>query len=602
MRTPPDVVRIGGASGFWGESDIALPPLIAAKPNYLVFDYLAEITMSILARARAEEPSQGYARDFVTTVLDAHLSTLARDGIKVISNAGGVNPEACGAAVRALVERLGLELEVAVVTGDDLSDRLDTLGRADIREMFTGARFPEASSIQSVNAYLGAFPIAAALREGADIVITGRVVDSAVTLGACIHEFGWGPADLDALAGASLAGHILECTTQATGGNFTDWAEVAEGLLDIGYPLAEIAADGSFSCTKPEGTGGKLTRATVTEQLLYEIGDPAAYILPDVVCDLTQVTVEEVAPDRVRVSGARGRPAPSTYKVSATYADGFRGGNVLFFYGFEAARKARTFGELAIARAERRLEAARLPPLTESLVEIIGDESHYGANRRPYEAREVAVKIAAKHPHPKGVALLLKETIGAALGSPPGLTIYAGGRPRPSPVVRLFSFTHPKSEIRAVVHLGDRDVVMPPPSGSDVALGTSPPSPAPPPLPEGAGEKEAWIEVPLLELAWARSGDKGDKANVGVIARREAWMPYIWSELTEAQVAQRFAHFGPSRVERFYLSGTTSMNFLIHDVLGGGGVASLRNDPQGKGYAQILLDHPIPVPARLVGG
>ncbi|MEL6183799.1 MAG: acyclic terpene utilization AtuA family protein, partial [Myxococcota bacterium] len=532
-----DTVRVGGASGFWGESALALPQLVASDLDFLVFDYLAEITMSILARARSEDPSQGYARDFVHKALRVHLPALAKAGIKVVSNAGGVNPEACGEAIRSLVTELDLDLRVAVISGDDLSDQLRDLATEAPVEMFSGARFPDLAKVQSVNAYLGAFPIAAALREGADIVVTGRVVDSAVTLGACIYAFDWGPDKLDELAGASLAGHILECTSQATGGNFTDWEDVAGGLLDIGYPIAEISRDGSFTCTKPEGTGGQVRRATVAEQLLYEVGDPGAYVLPDVVCDLRQVRIEEVGPNRVRVTGAQGHMPPSTYKVSATFADGFRGGNVLFFYGFEAARKARTFGELAVARAERRLEQGGLPPFEETLVEIIGDESHYGAARRSFEAREVAVKIAAKHPSPMGIEALLRETIGAALGAPPGLTLYAGGRPKPSPVVRLFSFRHPKERVSIRVEL-DGEPVSAGPSSSSARRTPSPSTRTlPAPVPALPSADEALVEVPLIRLAWARSGDKGDKANIGVIARRTELVPYIWAALTEPAVA-----------------------------------------------------------------
>jgi len=234
--------------------------------------------------------------------------------------------------------------------------------------MFSGAAFPPIGKLASINAYLGAHPIAEALDAGADIVITGRVVDSAVTLGACIHEFGWGRGDLDCLAGGSLAGHILECGPQATGGNFTDWELVADRFADIGYPIAEIAEDGAFVCTKPAGTGGLVTPQTVGEQMLYEIGDPQAYILPDVVCDFSAVSLEQESAHRVRVRGARGYPPPADYKVCATWADGFRGGLVWFFCGFDADRKARVFADAALQRARRRLAGAGLPDFTESCV------------------------------------------------------------------------------------------------------------------------------------------------------------------------------------------------------------------------------------------
>src|SRR5690606_3148784 len=244
------------------------------------------------------------------------------------------------------------------------------------------------------NAYLGAFPVAEALDRGADIVITGRNVDSAVTLGACIHAFGWRREDADLLAAGSLCGHILECGAQATGGNFTDWHLVADTLWDIGYPIAEIGADGVFHVTRPEGTGGAVTVGTVGEQMLYEIGDPQAYLLPDVVCDFSGVTLEQSGTDRVKVSGARGLPAPDSYKVSATYEDGFRAGAVWFFYGEEAATKARAFADSALKRARNKLRALNAPDYDEVLVEVMGDESLYGAEARKTDARDVALKVA----------------------------------------------------------------------------------------------------------------------------------------------------------------------------------------------------------------
>ncbi|HSG57391.1 MAG TPA: acyclic terpene utilization AtuA family protein, partial [Paracoccaceae bacterium] len=235
-------VKIGGASGFWGDAALATPQLLAAGGlDFIVYDYLAEITMAILARVRQADPAQGYATDFVQAAMAPNLGEIARQGARILSNAGGVNPEACAEALRAEIAKQGLDLKVAVVGGDDLMDRLGDIAATAPRDMFTGAVFPTTAKVGSLNVYLGAFPIAAALDRGADIVITGRCVDSAVTLGACIHAFGWTPQDLDALAGGSLAGHILECGPQATGGNFTDWEAVADRLEDIGYPIAEVS-------------------------------------------------------------------------------------------------------------------------------------------------------------------------------------------------------------------------------------------------------------------------------------------------------------------------------------------------------------------------
>ena len=579
------VVRIGGASGFWGDAAMATPQLLRAGGlDYIVYDYLAEITMSILARARAEKPEMGYATDFVSLALKPNLAEIARQKVKIIANAGGVNPEACAAAVRALLTERGLALKVAAVTGDDLMAQKEELARTAPAEMFSGEAFPEAKRLLSINAYLGAFPIAKALDEGADIVITGRCVDSAVTLGPLIHEFGWRAAEWDKLAGGSLAGHILECGPQATGGNFTDWESVIDRLVDIGYPIAEVSADGSFVCTKPEGSGGVVNVGTVSEQMLYEIGDPEAYLLPDVVCDFSNVAITQAGPDRVTVSGAKGRPAPDTYKVCATYLDGFRGGMTMTFYGLDASRKAERFAEAVFKRARRTLRGLNLPEFSETSIEVIGAESQFGSARRIESAREVAVKLAAKHPDAIGIGILLKEATGLGLATPPGLSGFAGGRPKPMPVARLFSFTLPKAAVSIGIEVeGARQTFAGAPGTRfDPGALEHPDAPAPDDL-------NNLVSVPLVALAWARSGDKGNKANIGVIARRAEYFPYICRSLTVDVVAARFAHFLEGEVERFVLPGPFALNFLLHEVLGGGGVASLRNDPQGKGYAQLLL-------------
>jgi hypothetical protein len=592
------VLRVGGASGFWGDAARATPQLLdSAGLDYIVYDYLAEITMSIMARARSQDESKGYAPDFVSAAMKPNLAKIAGRGIKVISNAGGVNPQACAAALRSVIAEQGLDLTVACVVGDDLMAGAEQLQAAGITEMFSGESFPATDKLQSINAYLGAFPIARALDLGADIVVTGRCVDSAVTLGACIHAFGWGRDDLDRLAMGSLAGHILECGPQATGGNFTDWEQVP-GMANIGYPIAEISSDGSFICTKPEGTGGLVTVGTVSEQMLYEIGDPQAYILPDVVCDFSTATIEQLGANRVRVAGATGRPAPDTYKVSATYADQFRGGTYMTFYGIDADRKAAAFAAAVFEASRNVFKAFALPDFSETSIELIGAESQYGKFARVKGSREVAMKIAAKHPDAMGIGILLKEAVGLGLATPPGLSGFAGGRPKPSPVVRLFSFVIPKDRVTVRILLDTDERVCDEVHGEALVVAdiARPAGPV-------AAAVDTMVEVPLVALAWGRSGDKGNKANIGIVARRPEYLPFIYQALTEAAVTERFAHFladtGAGKVERFLLPGSNAVNFLLHDVLGGGGVASIRNDPQAKGYSQLLLECPIPVPTAL---
>lgn len=596
---PDKKIRIGGASGFWGESAMATPQLLDAGVDYLVYDYLAEITMSIMARAYAKDPAAGYASDFISAVLKPHARIIAAQGVKIIANAGGVNPQSCGEAARALIREQGLDLKVAVITGDNLLAELDRIAADPPTEMFTGAAFPDKDKIASINAYLGAFPIARALAEGADIVITGRCVDSAVTLGACIHEFGWSASDHDLLASGSLAGHLLECGPQATGGNFTDWEDAGD-IANIGYPIGTVSSDGSFTVTKPEGTGGCVTVGTVSEQMLYEIGDPQAYILPDVVCDFSQVEITQSGPDKVHVSPARGYPAPDQYKTCLTYGEGYRGGTYVSFYGFDAARKAQKFCDNVFARASKILRGHNLGEYSETSVELIGAESQFGDFAADHEPREVVAKIAAKHSEAAAIGILLRELTGLGLATPPGLSGFSGARAKPSPVVRLFSCLTPKDAIAIRIDV-DGQITEFSDSAGEAFDPRSISRPANPVLP---GIADEIVSVPLIRLAWARSGDKGNKANIGVIARNPACLPYIWAALTPESVAKRFGHFidggaNAAAVQKFHLPGSHAINFLIDAVLGGGGVASIRNDAQGKGYGQILLAHPVAIPAAL---
>ncbi|MEX0347016.1 MAG: acyclic terpene utilization AtuA family protein [Rhizobiaceae bacterium] len=586
-----DTVRIGGASGYWGDASYATKQLLGAgNLDFIVYDYLAEITMSIMARARAKDPQAGYATDFVTSALAPNIMQIAEKQVRIISNAGGTNPQACGQAVRDMIAKTGADLSVAVITGDDLMDRAGQFADQGITDMFSGEPFPDPGKIASINAYLGAFPIAAALKRGADIVITGRCVDSAVTLGACIHAFGWEADQFDLLAAGSLAGHIIECGSQATGGNFTDWRDAGD-LAQIGYPIVEVEEDGRFTVSKPEGSTGIVSRGSVGEQMLYEIGDPQAYLLPDVACDFSDVTIEESGENQVVVSGARGNRPPETYKVSATFADGFRAGQLLAFNGFEARAKAQAYGEASIERARAILRSLNAPDYDETSIEISGGAT---GNVDGYE--EVMLKAAVRHRDARAVGLFLREMTGLGLATPAGMSAFTGGgRARPSPVVRLFSFAVPKSDVQATVDLGEgpRELELHPDPQDTIGREPMPAAPDQANLPGRS------IHVPLIRLAWARSGDKGNNANIGVMARRPEYMPWIWSALDEMAIASHFADYLDGKVARYYLPGSHSMNILLHDVLGGGGIASLRNDAQGKGYAQLLLAHPIPIPQKL---
>ncbi|RON00995.1 terpene utilization protein AtuA [Pseudomonas brassicacearum] len=584
-------VRIGCASAFWGDTSTAAAQLVeGAQLDYLVFDYLAEITMSILAGARMKDPQAGYATDFIE-VLSPLLNQICEQKIRVISNAGGINPLACAAALQAACDKAGVSLNIAVLLGDDLQPQFEQLAACGVKEMFSGAPLPP--MCVSTNAYLGAPGIVEALRLGADIIITGRVVDSAVVSAALMHEFGWSWQDYDKLAQAALAGHIIECGAQCTGGNFTDWQEVPD-YEHIGFPIVEVSADGQFIVSKPEGSGGLVTPLSVGEQLLYEIGNPRAYLLPDVVCDFSQVKLQHQGQNIVHVHGAKGLPPPRQYKVSATWPDGFRCTASCLIAGIDAVAKARRVSQAIIAKTSEMFSQRGWAPYSEVNIELLGSEATYGPHGQRQDSREVVIKLAVRHPNKQALVLFSREIAQAATGMAPGLTGIVGGRPTVYPLIRLFSFLIDKNTCALEIDLqGQRHpCVLPALDHLDTA---TLPVPFDPPKPHGRAD----ASVALVKLAVARSGDKGNHSNIGVMARAPEYLPWIAEALTPAVVVDWMSHvLDPihGRVERWYLPGTHSLNFLLENALGGGGVASLRIDPQGKAFAQQLLEIQIPVP------
>ncbi|GAA5562125.1 hypothetical protein Asch02_03644 [Acinetobacter schindleri] len=589
------VVKIGCASGFWGDTNTAAFQLVHLTDiNYLVFDYLSEITMSIMAKAKMVEPKHGYALDFVSRVMAPLLKKIAEKKIKMISNAGGVNPLACRDALQKIIKEYGLDLKVAVVLGDDLLPKHEQLKSQNIQEMFSGEALPQ--QVASSNAYLGAVAIRDALDLGADIVITGRVVDSAVVLAPLLHEYQWSLDDYDKLAQGSLAGHVIECGAQCTGGNFTDW-QLVQGFDNMGFPVVEVSEDGSFIVTKPQGTGGLVSTATVAEQIVYEIGNPQAYLLPDVIADFSHVHLEQVGEHRVRVTGAKGQAPTTQYKVSATYPDGYRVLVSFLIAGREAPQKAQVIADAILSKCERVLAMRSVPPFSEKSVEILGIESTYGEHAQTLNSREVVVKIAVKHMFKEVCMFFASEIAQASTGMAPALAGIVGGRPKASPVIKLFSFLIDKNQVSVEIDFeGKRYPVEIPQGVFTEQLPTL-----------KAGENAIYqgdeIEVPLIEIAHVRSGDKGNHSNIGVIARKADYLPWIRAALTEQTVASYMQHVldaEKGRVIRYELPGLNALNFMLENALGGGGVASLRIDPQGKAFAQQLLDMPVKVPAHLL--
>ncbi len=597
---PADRIVIANCGGFWGDDPTAARRQVEGGPvDYLVMDYLAEVTMAILQKQRQRKPEAGYATDFVAQLRDT-LPTCVERGIKVISNAGGVNPLACKAAVENLAEELGVgdRVRVGVVLGDDIYDRLDDLiaGGQPLNNMDTGRPLSdERDNVLSANVYLGAAPVVRALELGANVVITGRVTDTGVTLAPMIHEFGWAQDDWNRLAAGIVAGHIIECGTQCTGGNFTDWQKV-KSLSNLGFPLVEAFPDGTFTVTKHPGTGGLVSVHSISEQLLYEMGAPQ-YLAPDCIARFDSIRLTQDGPDRVRVSGIVGEPPPEKLKVSVSFSHGYRAFGRLVVTGPDTLAKAEKVAQLVWESAggtelyedtctQFLAWNATHPPLTDS------------------EPSELMVQLAVRdHDEKKINSRFGVQVVPRVLGSVPGITVLADqGRPRASDVVGYWPALIDRSCVPMKVVVGDDDEVDVPHLDLSTAAPAGPAFTAEsPPRPSGGGGGDT-VTVPLSRLCLARSGDKGDTSNVGVLARSEAIYSWMVEHITPEFVKKRFAGICKGEVERHEVPNLLACNFLLHESLGGGGTLSLILDPQGKTYAQYLLAAEVEVEAGLLHG
>lgn len=565
------VIRIGGGSAFFIDSALAVPQLLGAGVDYLLLDYLAEGAMGLLGRMKQADPDSGFTGDFMDVHIGPFLAQIAAKRVRILSNAGGVNPDGLAAKLRDRIAELGLDLSVACVDGDDLMHRLSDF--ADIRDMFTGAPFPQ-KGVTSANAYLGAFPIAHALGQGADIVITGRVVDSALALGPLIHEFGWGPGDLDLLAGGTLAGHLIECGAQVTGGTFTDWREV-EGWANIGAPIAECHADGSCVITKPEGSGGLVSFGTVAEQLLYETSDPAAYIVPDVTCDFTHVTIEQIGKDRVRAANARGLPAPATLKACATWDDGWRAVAYQPVIGPAAAEKASKQAEALFERGRMMLRGRNMADWRHTESVLIGGS--YPASQ------EVVAKLVVEHDEALAVQMFAREQFAAISAMAPGTSVAFGFQI--APCMGLISFLVPREEVAARVDGAKLH--------SGAVEGRNPkrlPEPTPPSSvsPSDCHLPTSGEGLTVMDLAFTRSGEKGETINIGVIAREPGYLPRLKAALTPDMLKAHLADLGDFSVTIYDLPGIHAINIVLDGALPGGLNASQRLDPAAKSIGQRL--------------
>jgi hypothetical protein len=446
-------VRIANGQGFWGDSLQAPIEQVRRGPiDYLTLDYLAEITMSIMQKQRARDPHAGYARDFVTMIEEV-LPDLVKDDTKVVANAGGVNADACRDAVIDVARRAGFagKIKIGIVAGDDIMDRLDDyIDRGvELKNMETGEPLSSVRSrVQSANVYFGGRAVADCLATGAQIVIAGRVTDTGLALGPAIHEFGWPADDWDRLAAGTIAGHTVECGAQCTGGNcLIDW-ETIPNPADIGYPIIEAYPDGTFVITKHEGTGGRISVASVKEQLLYEMGDPREYITPDCVADFTTIQLQQAGKDRVRFSGIKGRPATDLYKVSISYAAGWKAVGSLVYAWPDAMKKARAADRVF----RERLELLGLK-FDHVVTEFVGANACHGplSGDPPPDLAEVQWRIGVRSNDKKAVERFTREIAPLVLNGPPTVTGFGGGRPKVEEIVAYWPALIPKTEVAPVI-------------------------------------------------------------------------------------------------------------------------------------------------------
>lgn len=581
--TMDEPIRIGNAGGYWGDDLTVLRRQIEGGPiDVVTMDFLAEITMSILQKQLSRNPEAGYARDFIDQMREVMTVAIERN-VMVIANSGGVRPHSCAEALMGVATELGVKPCIGVVSGDDILQQAEDwhADGLDMSNLDDGRPFDEISGrLVSANAYFGAEPVARVISEGALFVITGRVTDTGLTLGPMIHRFGWEPADYDKIAAGIVAGHILECGAQSTGGNFSNWREVPS-FHDIGYPIVEIYDDGEFVVTKHEHTGGLVSVETVKEQLVYEMGDPTQYLTPDAIVDFTSIRLDDDGENRVRVSGIRGAPPTDLLKVSMSYQDGFKASGSVIVCGPDARAKSEVFRDILWAR---------LPEFDNSHTEYIGDDSTWGPLSPADEPSEIMLRFGVHDQDSEKVREFSKMLPALILSGPPGVAV-TGGRPATQDVVAYWPCLIPRSKCRARIDLLNGTGSTPQTVDFNVPVNSQiPPSTGPAQeFPEVRAVGET-VVVKLRDIAHGRSGDKGDTCNVGVVARHPALYPWMVDHLTAGRVKEAFGSKVRGAVERFEIPNLGALNFLLHESLGGGGTLSLHIDAQGKTYSHALLN------------
>ena len=586
-------VRIANCSGFYGDRLSAAREMVDGGPiDVLTGDWLAELTMLILAKNLVRDPAAGYARTFLAQMEQVMGDCLDRD-IKVVSNAGGLSPRGCADAVAAVSEKLGLDPVIAYVEGDDLVPRLEELRGAGVAftNMDTGAPLGD-RQVMTANAYLGGWGIAEALAAGADVVITGRVTDAALTVGPAAWHHGWSREDWDALAGAVVAGHVIECGTQATGGNYAFFEEVP-GLEHPGFPIAEVAADGSSVITKHPGHGGAVTVGTVTAQLLYEIGGPA-YANPDVTARFDSILLDQEGPDRVRISGVTGEPPPATAKVALNYQGGWKSTTVLYLTGLDIEEKA----ELVQRALWREVPKDSFQHVEVQLLRT--DKEDPATNEEAVAQMRITVKDTDERKVGRSFSSKVTEL---ALASYPGL--FGGGLTAGAQAYGVYwPAVVPAELVWQEVVVGPHRTVVEPvlaPSGgwpgrAERTAGATAPAPGDGPQEAGGPTRRA----PLGRLIGARSGDKGGNANLGIWARTPEAFAWIDWFLTTERLKQLLPETAPLEVERHPLPNILALNFVIHGILGEGVASSTRLDAQAKSLGEWLRARHADIPEDLL--
>ncbi|MDD9951666.1 MAG: DUF1446 domain-containing protein [Zetaproteobacteria bacterium] len=591
-----ETIRIGNASGYWGDDPDALRRQVeGGELDYVTMDFLAEVTMSILKKQQQKKPQLGYAADFVD-MLAPVAATLIEKKVCVISNAGGMNPLGCAQAVHEMALQQGLNLRVAVVHGDDFQDKVGDLVAMGnpLRNMDTGESVVEVlPCIQSANVYFGARAVVKAL-ESCDphVVITGRVTDTGITLAPMVHRLGWSWQDWDKLAAGIVAGHLIECGCQVTGGNFTDWKKV-RSYANMGYPIIEMNVEGRFWVTKHPSTGGLVSVDTVREQLFYEMGNPDAYLTPDVTVDFSTVSVREDGVDRVLVEGVSGMEPTPFYKVSMAYEDGYKIHSSILVSGPHATEKAQAFAQIFWQRWSVDLQ--------ETATEYLGWNACHGSLVQNSYSSEVVLRLSARDSSLDKLKLFSRQVASLILSGPPGVTILSPTG-KPTAVVSYWPALLDKRHVKPQVsYIADSTVHVGEVEGATrghydpytvVERATSAEVPQTELLSPGV---EEGLFLPLGALCLARSGDKGDSVNIGLLARCADAYSFIRESITAAWVKTIFRDLCDGKVTRYELTQLRGLNFILENALGGGGSCTLQADAQGKTFSQAILSQPVVV-------